>query len=427
MPRCPASPLPPRPNDDRPAGQPPFLLDIFCGRADIARACISAGLAACAIGYYAPSPSGLVPFVNLDLTLDWARLRALDVIRCKHSSAIVWMAPPCGTLSFAREKPLPKRLALAGCKPTGPLRSARYLCGLPSAKIIPAVAEKLARANRLVDFVFEAMRVAHGANRHWFVMNPRRSYLWQFPQWRDIRWHEVNFDACEFGGARKIPQRLRCSSDWLAHLSRCCQGGHVHAFGPATPSSGRPSSGPRTEDILPEQFCSAVAAALAKQSNAAKGTPTTGEALSLFSYAEAAAPKIDENKRRVALLSASAGWQSRGRRLHALVPEYKRKRRLDISTSDANSLTKRQRLKPSFKLGGHRLRKESQVIAIDEGLPGCRDSIQVTLGEAWTPEEFLEEARGCEHPFASVHAPDEITRAVFVSLTEGPKGVKDIQ
>ena len=118
---------------------------------------------------------------------------------------ILWLAPPCGTLSIARDKPLTKRFKLAGCVAGGPLRSARYLSGLPSAMKVPAIAEKLTRANTLIDFSFEAIRLASTCGRPWFVFNPRGSYLWRLPQWKSSQWRDVDLDACKFGGGRRIP------------------------------------------------------------------------------------------------------------------------------------------------------------------------------------------------------------------------------
>ena len=88
---------------------------------------------------------------------------------------------------------------------------------MPSAVKDASTGPKLRRANALVDFSFEAIRLATAASRPWLVFNPRGSYLWKFPRWTEWAWHEMEFDACEFGGNRFIPQRIRCSVDWLSN------------------------------------------------------------------------------------------------------------------------------------------------------------------------------------------------------------------
>ena len=68
--------------------------------------------------------------------------------------------------------------------------------------------------------------------------------------------------------------------------------------------------------------------------------------------------------------------------------------------------------------------RESQIISMGVGSSDGGDSLVAQLGEAWSPQEFVDLARSCDHPFAAVHLPDEITRAVFASLTLGPASVR---
>ena len=231
-----------------------------------------------------------MPFLCLDFTLEWARLRALDLIKCSSSRAIIWLTPPCGTLSFARDRAIPKHLLRAGASSSGPLRSNRYVAGLPNALKDAVTGPKLRRANSLVDFSFEAIRAADGVGRPWFVFNPRGSYLWKFPQWKEWAWHEVQFDACEFGGSRRIPQRIRCSVDWLSKLVRSCSGTHPHSSRPLRLKNGKIQLGPSMDDICPQGLCKEIAEALVLQCPSCKSFSKEGEAFSAFSFAAAAHP-----------------------------------------------------------------------------------------------------------------------------------------
>ena len=98
-----------------------------------------------------------------------------------------------------------------------------------------------------------------------------------------------------------------------------------------------------------------------------------------------------------------------------------------MSSLEASKISKRQRLKVGERVGSRRLDTESQVISIDDGDSSCRDSKSVKIGEAWSPSEFINRAKRCDHPFAPVHAPDELTKAVFASLTKGVSGIREHQ
>ena len=100
---------------------------------------------------------------------------------------------------------------------------------------------------------------------------------------------------------------------------------------------------------------------------------------------------------------------------------------MPVAIGELAAIKKRQRFKEGATFGGKRIRRESQIISIDEGVSRYSDSPTISIGEAWTPKEFVEQARACEHPFATIHLADEITRAVFASLTLGAKGALDHQ
>jgi hypothetical protein len=187
------------------------VLDIFCSGGELARACSDISLDACAIGYYSAPRQGNLPYISADLTQSWSKSRICELIQCTASAAFVWIAPPCGTLSFARERPLTKRLKNASDDNAGPLRSFRYVTGLPAALRNKEKGEKLRRANLLVAFSFEALRSAEDQGVPWAVFNPHGSYLWAFPEWKYLKWCDSDFDSAAFGSQRRISQRIRSS------------------------------------------------------------------------------------------------------------------------------------------------------------------------------------------------------------------------
>ena len=68
-------------------------------------------------------------------------------------------------------------------------------------------------------------------------------------------------------------------------------------------------------------------------------------------FAAANTPTVDANKKRVAVLDATAGRQARERRLAPLVPEFERTRSLVISDDEAGRLTKKLRLPKGASVG----------------------------------------------------------------------------
>ena len=398
------------------------MLDIFCSNALVSKACVAIGLPSCAIGYYNPIHSS--PFISLDLVVEWAQQSLLRLTKCKHSRPILWIAPPCNTLSFARERRLPAWTGLSDAAGAKPLRSKDHLNGLPSAMRDHKQATKLYRANFLLSFTFQMLQTANLQTSPWFVLNPRNSYLWQFPEWASLSWTDVDLDSCAYGGSRKMRQRIRCSVNWLASLAASCQNDHPHSKFALKSSSGNFAGfATKQEDVLPPRLCAEIAGILKTHVDVSAPLPKESEARAALCYVQSTLQEVDENKKRVALLAAAAGRQARGRRLDALVPEYHSKEWIEVKPALASQLSKRQRLKEGFLLNKRLKGRETQVLEVGEGLDSAC-SARVQLGVAWSPNEFVGEAKRCEHPFSSTEVPDEVAKAIFACLTEGPEEIR---
>ena len=89
--------------------------------------------------------------------------------------AYVHFAPPCGTATRAREKPIPG-------EPTGgprPLRSVQHPRGLPDLEVIaPKAARKVRLANVLYDLFVELARDLTRRRVPWSMENPHASLFW---------------------------------------------------------------------------------------------------------------------------------------------------------------------------------------------------------------------------------------------------------
>ena len=154
-----------------------------------------------------------------------------------------------------------------------------------------------------------------------------------------------------------------------------------------------------------------------------RGEKASGTPEAACAFAKTAASTADANKRKVALVAASAGIQARGRRLDEIIPEYKAKLIVEVSPSEAKTLVVRDRLKIGKRVGTTVLTDDAQILAVSEvhGEDGGPESVRVELGIAWSPSEFLEQAAAAEHPFDSLVVSSDAAVAVAKSLSHGAK------
>ena len=271
----------------------------------------------------------------------------------------------------------------------------------------------------MIAFTFSAAREAGERGAAWFIANPVRSYLWAFPEWRSLDWHEATFDLCAFGSGVKIPHRIRSSESWIKEFAKTCDGQHAHADHQRhflrTPGQSKPT--PKKD--LPDAFCDKFADQLAKQFRNTPGKGASGTLEAACAFAKTSAFSTDANKRKVALQAASAGIQARGKRLEEIITEYKAKISVEVPPSEAKALVLRERFKAGKKLGATTLKDDAQVLAITHGDNVGLDLVRVELGIAWSPAEFLHQASLADHPFDSLVVSPEAAVAVARSLSNG--------
>ena len=94
-----------------------------------------------------------VPILNVDLTTEDGQRFVRELIAQDHVM-YVHLAPPCGTYTRARERPIPKHLRRRNAPCPRPLRSEERPDGLPQPE--PPFTEvervKIEKANVLADF-----------------------------------------------------------------------------------------------------------------------------------------------------------------------------------------------------------------------------------------------------------------------------------
>ncbi len=205
----------------------------------------------------------------LDLTKANDSSILLD-IACHGLVASAHFAPPCGTSSKAREKPLPPGM---GHIKSDPLRSNEEPLGLQGLWGFDAL--RVGAANRLyaLTVVMATILLIRGASIS--IENPSNSYFWKIVElflkqrkWLQSKWSSLiftDFQACMYGRSRDYRDkwtRLICSNGLYDDINKQCDGSHAHAsWKPSLSKTGAafPTSSAKE---YPRGLCEVMAASL---------------------------------------------------------------------------------------------------------------------------------------------------------------------
>ena len=148
----------------------------------------------------------------------------------RHGSFLVFISPPCGTASKARERPIKTSLLFGRNQPL-PRRSADRpdqkdgLSGLD--KFRTETASQLSNAVRKLVLHCNALGLWE------LVENPRNSFYWSTSvdqaKINCIVTYWIDFHNCAHGGQRDKLTRLWSNKDWGQELQLFCDGQHAHA------------------------------------------------------------------------------------------------------------------------------------------------------------------------------------------------------
>ena len=143
---------------------------------------------------------------------------------------VIHGAPPCGTATRARDRPLHKA---QGIKPAvwGPqrARSDQYPEGLPG--LTGTLAARVSAANVIYEWLASFIRRADWLGCLWSVENPAGSYLWATRWWKNLYTSRCRtiFQSCMHGGTRDSWRCWLGNFDELLKLNIVCDKQHVHA------------------------------------------------------------------------------------------------------------------------------------------------------------------------------------------------------
>ena len=169
-----------------------------------------------------------VAVYNLDLDSDNSSDILHDLI-CSSEVAYVHSAPPCGTASKARDRPISHELRKQGVPSPPPLRSAAFPLGLPNLR--EADRQRVEAANKIYFIIFRIVRLCIKRGILFSIENPASSYYWSFPDWEKFpedSFEDFDFAGCMHGGDRDRNCRWRATPGLLTELRAKCDNSHQH-------------------------------------------------------------------------------------------------------------------------------------------------------------------------------------------------------
>ena len=411
--------------DQEPSWRGQYTAELCAGSAELSL-CLSRHFDSLAFDHSANRHQQRHPCLVVDLTKQegWEVAKKL---RDEGKLVYVHVAPPCGTASRAREKPIPEWLKKSGAPSPQPLRSARHPEGFPWLK--GKEAEKVRAANMIYMHAADFLLGCHSRGVGFSVENPTRSFMWK------TRWFqkllqvegifEVHFQACMHGGRRPKHSSWWTNVEELKDLAVLCDGKHQHQQWGLSKCEGSWHFKTAEEAAYPRLLCERVTAAVVKR------VERIGKVTKRVPVQE-----TDTNKQRSAGLAAAAGKQPRGNKLPQVVPEFSEVRVLGLPLQDwlpLNLKTGSAISAPKMKeLGYGTGDRPGKVVRVDMS-EGCIvrvdgayvEEVTVRIGLHWTFDEFVEQSREVLHPFdSSQYLEDDILSAAFRLLTKGPEEVQ---
>ena len=172
----------------------------------------------------------------------------------------IHIAPPCGTSSAARNRPIPDYLARQGVPTPVPLRSIEFPEGLPNLSHFDKL--KVAKANTIYRLCVKLIYYAKEKNISLSIENPHNSHFWNYPGIpqasfdTDLVDHE--FHGCMLGGTRKRLCRWRATPGLLHGLDVYCNDEHEHAPWQVTSTSSGWAFSTAEEAAYPQLLCDRI-------------------------------------------------------------------------------------------------------------------------------------------------------------------------
>ena len=348
-----------------------WILEIFAGTAAMVAAAAAEGLGRSVGIDHVRLASRRGKVIQLDLLLPshrqllWKWLRAPGLVA-------VWLAPPCGTASRAREIPLRR-----DSEPR-PLRTSENPAGRPD--LSPDEAERVGKANSLYRITAEIWSFCLQHDILVVIENPYRSFFWHLPEitsiLQDDRAVLVRCDFCMFGGKRLKKTALLANDQIIHALAVQCDGQHEHL--PWGVVDGEFAT--KQETAYTNVFCRTFMLALTRHLRE-RGFKDEREVQSCLGQATATA-KVLTTK---AHTKRAASFR--------MLPEFKQTLRWTVSRVQREQVY-RPTWMPVDRIPGLKVHTVGEI----KVSPVSGSPTDVWLDVCWSPQEFVLQARKAGHP-----------------------------
>ena len=386
---------------EKPNLKNPVILEIFCGSARVTACLKMIGLTS-SFGVDHIKGKAVSTCKVADLTTQEGQQLLLTWLDAPNVEG-VFLAPPCGTCSLARN------IILRDCKGRPlpgpvPLRSHFHPEGL--LNLSPKNRKRVSLANTLYEFLGKVIRIADSKGLIIVVENPRSSLFWLTKWWKSkgVKLTYTAHQACAYGSERPKWTVLAHNRHHFCKICKSCPGvgkNHVHKPWGVIDTHDSSHFATSEETAYPLPLAGAIATAFAR-SLMDKGWQPPVDSLDL-----------DWNSVSFAKIRASVGDQPKASKLPPIVREHKYILLLKGPQESLNQVPvkPRERLKKPWVVPhdcdspNEFVPPEAQLLRLSPlrskgGIHEVDSShiYEQAWGVPFTPDEFVKEAYVSGHP-----------------------------
>ena len=386
---------------EKPDLKNPVILEIFCGSARVTACLKMIGLTS-SFGVDHIKGKAVSTCKVADLTTQEGQQLLLTWLDAPNVEG-VFLAPPCGTCSLARN------IILRDCKGRPlpgpvPLRSHFHPEGL--LNLSPKNRKRVSLANTLYEFLGKVIRIADSKGLIIVVENPRSSLFWLTKWWKSkgVKLTYTAHQACAYGSERPKWTVLAHNRHHFCKICKSCPGvgkNHVHKPWGVIDTHDSSHFATSEETAYPLPLAGAIATAFAR-SLMDKGWQPPVDSLDL-----------DWNSVSFAKIRASVGDQPKASKLPPIVREHKYILLLKGPQESLNQVPvkPRERLKKPWVVPhdcdspNEFVPPEAQLLRLSPlrskgGIHEVDSShiYEQAWGVPFTPDEFVKEAYVSGHP-----------------------------
>ena len=383
---------------EKPNLKNPVILEIFCGSARVTACLKMIGLTS-SFGVDHIKGKAVSTCKVADLTTQEGQQLLLTWLDAPNVEG-VFLAPPCGTCSLARN------IILRDCKGRPlpgpvPLRSHFHPEGL--LNLSPKNRKRVSLANTLYEFLGKVIRIADSKGLIIVVENPRSSLFWLTKWWKSkgVKLTYTAHQACAYGSERPKWTVLAHNRHHFCKICKSCPGvgkNHVHKPWGVIDTHDSSHFATSEETAYPLPLAGAIATAFAR---------------SLMDKGWQPPLDLDWNSVSFAKIRASVGDQPKASKLPPIVREHKYILLLKGPQESLNQVPvkPRERLKKPWVVPhdcdspNEFVPPEAQLLRLSPlrskgGIHEVDSShiYEQAWGVPFTPDEFVKEAYVSGHP-----------------------------